>query len=198
VGSLFKNLIKFLANLNNMKTNGPWKIKDTQEKYKNPWINVREDKVIRPDGKDGIFGVVEMVHGVSVLPMDNDGYVYLTDDFHYAIKKNSIEVISGAIDKGESPLDAAKRELKEETGIIADEWINLGEVNSFTTVIKCPSIIYLARQLRFVKAEPEGTEKIQILKIKFEDALSMVMESKITHCPSCILILKVEKYLKKL
>jgi ADP-ribose pyrophosphatase len=111
-----------------MNTNGPWKIKESQEKYKNSWISVREDKVVRPDGKDGIFGVVEILEGVSVLPLDSDGYVYLTDEFHYAVEKNSIEVVSGAIDKNEKPLDAAKRELKEETGILAKKWTNLGIV----------------------------------------------------------------------
>lgn len=179
-----------------MQVNGPWKIKETQEKYKNPWISVREDKVIRPDGKDGIFGIVEMVAGVSVLPLDNEGYVYLTQEFRYAIKKDSIEVISGGIDKNEKAFDAAKRELKEETGIIADEWIDLGAVNPFTSVVKSPAEIYLARQLHFVKADPEATEKIKILKIKFEDAVDMVMESEITHGASCVLILKTARYLK--
>ena len=92
-----------------MKTNGPWKIKDSQVKYKNPWISVREDQVIRPDGKDGIFGVVEMVAGASVLPLDDDGFVYLTKEFHYAIEQDSVEVVSGAIDEGETALEAAKR-----------------------------------------------------------------------------------------
>ncbi|MCK4553978.1 NUDIX hydrolase [Candidatus Parcubacteria bacterium] len=180
-----------------MNTNGPWKIKESHKKYKNSWINVREDKVIRPDGKDGIFGVVEMVEGVSVLPFDDSGYVYLTDEFHYAVKRDSIEVVSGGIDKKETPLNAAKRELREEIGILAEEWIDLGTVDPFTTVIKSPSIIYLARKLQFVEANPEGTEQIKIIKVKFDEAFKMVMESKITHGPSCILILKVSEYLKK-
>ena len=145
-----------------MNMNGPRKIKESQEKYKDPWINVREDKVIRPDGKDGIFSVVEMVEGVSVLPLDDDGCVYLTEEFHYAIEKDSIEVVSGGIDRSEKPIEAAKRELKEETGILADKWIDLGTVNPFTTVIKSPSIIYLARDLHFSRSNPEGTELINI------------------------------------
>ncbi|MFH1427377.1 MAG: NUDIX hydrolase [Patescibacteria group bacterium] len=181
---------------NKMKTNGTWKIKDSQEKYKNPWIRVREDLVIRPDGKDGIFGVVEMVPGVSVLPFDNGGYVYLVKEFHYAIEQNSTEVISGAIDKGENNLQAAKRELKEETGITADEWVNLGTINPFTTVIKSPATMYLAKKLHFSKANPEVTEKINIIKIKFNKAVEMVMQSEITHGPSCVLILKTAEYLK--
>ncbi len=177
--------------------NGPWEIKETREKYKNPWISVREDQVIRPDGKDGIFGIVEMVAGVSVLPLDNEGYVYLTQEFRYAIKKDSIEAISGGIDNNENMLDAAMRELKEETGITADEWVDLGEVNPFTSVVESPARIYLARQLHFMKANPEATEQLEILRIKFEDVVEMVMESRITHGASCILILKAARYLEK-
>jgi len=180
-----------------MKTNGPWKIKDSQEKYKNPWIKVREDQVIRPDGKDGIFGVVEMVAGVSVLPLDDEGFIYLTKEFHYAIEQDSIEAANGAIEINESSLEAAKRELKEELGIEADVWIDLGTVNPFTTVIKSPATLYLAKSIRFSEAAPEDTEKIQTIKIKLNDALQMVMQSEITHGPSCVLILKTAEYLRK-
>lgn len=180
-----------------MKTNGPWKIKSTEEKYKNPWIRVREDQVIRPDGKDGIFGVIEMLAGISVLPIDNEGFVYLTKEFHYAIERDSIEAASGAIAEGETALDAGKRELLEELGIEADEWIDLGLVNPFTTVINSPATIFLARDIRFTTATPEGTEVIDIVKFKLEDAKDMVMRSEITHGPSCVLILKAAEYLKK-
>ncbi len=179
-----------------MTNNGPWKIKNSEEKYKNPWITVREDQVIRPDGKDGIFGVVEMVAGVSVLPLDDNGFVYLTKEFHYAIEQDSIEVVSGAIDAGENNIEAAKRELQEELGVEADEWIDLGKLNPFTTVVKSPATLYLAKGIKFIKANPEGTEKIELIKIKFDEAVKMVMDSEITHGQSCVLILKASEYLK--
>ena len=72
-----------------LRKNGPWTIKGTLQKYKNPWIEVTEDDVIRADGKLGIFGVVTMKAGVSVLPLDDDGFIYLTDEFHYAIKNRA-------------------------------------------------------------------------------------------------------------
>jgi len=179
-----------------MKTNGPWKIKESQEKYKNPWMKVREDKVIRPDGKEGICGIVEMLNGVCILPIDDDGYVYLIDLFRYALEKNSIEVVGGSINKSEEVLETAKRELKEEAGIIADEFIFLGTMYPLTTIIKSSSTLYLARKLRFVKATPEGTEQIKVLKVKLEEAVKMVMDGKIKHGPSCCLILKANEFLK--
>jgi len=179
-----------------MKNNGPWKIKKSEEKYKNPWMKVREDKVIRPDGKEGIYGVVEMLNGACILPLDDDGYVYLINQFRYTIGKNSIEVAGGSVNKGEEVLETAKRELKEEAGITADKWTFLGTIYPITTAVKISSDLYLARKLQFIKAIPEGTEKIKVLKVKLEQALEMVMDNRINHGPSCVLILKAYGYLK--
>ncbi|MDH4330835.1 MAG: NUDIX hydrolase [Candidatus Moranbacteria bacterium] len=179
------------------KRNGDFIIKKSEVKYKNPWIEVVEDQVIRPNGDDGIFGVVKMVGGVSVLALDDEGYVYLTDEFHYAIGKNDIETISGGADKGEDRLVTAKRELKEESGIEAEEWIDLGTVHPFTTVVGSMQKIFLARKLKFRKDQQEDTEDIKLVKVKFEEAVRMVMDSEITHGPSCFLILKADKYLRE-
>ncbi|MBI2607286.1 MAG: NUDIX hydrolase [Candidatus Doudnabacteria bacterium] len=180
-----------------IRKNGPWTVNETALKYKNLWIEVKEDQVTRPDGKPGIFGVVSMKPGISVLPLDDNDHAYLTDEFHYAVEQDSIEVVSGAIDENEKPLDTAKRELEEELGIKAEEWIGLGIVNPFTTVIKSPAYLFLARKLNFIKTNQEGTENIKLVKVKFGDAVRMVMESKITHGPSCVLILKAKEFLKK-
>ena len=178
------------------KRNGPFIIRESVQKYKNPWIEVTEDQVTRPDGLPGIFGIVRMLGGVSVLALDDDGYVYLTEEFHYAIGMEDIETVSGGMDGAERPLDAAKRELKEETGIEAKEWIDLGLVNPFTTVVGSSQWIFLARGLTFGEDDQEATENITLVKVKFEEAVQMVMESVITHGPSCVLILKAKEYLK--
>lgn len=199
VSKPMKNINKNLTDscITGMKQNGPYRIEKSQIKYKNPWIEVCEDKVIHPNGKPGIFGTVKMLDGVSVLALDNDGFVYLTDEFHYAVGKNSIEAVSGAIDKGEKPLETAKRELKEEAGITAKDWIYLGVVNPFTTLIKSHCHLFLAKNLSFGDAKPEETENIKIIKLKFKKTVEMVMKSQITHTGSCVLILKAKEYLEK-
>jgi 8-oxo-dGTP pyrophosphatase MutT (NUDIX family) len=106
----------------------PFKLLASAIVYKNPWISVREDKVVRPGGKEGIFGVIEMVAGSSVLPIDHEGNVLLVKEYKYAVGRVTIEVISGGIDKNETPLGAAKRELMEEIGTEAKESIELGSV----------------------------------------------------------------------
>jgi 8-oxo-dGTP pyrophosphatase MutT (NUDIX family) len=174
---------------------GPWTVIGSKTVYKNPWLSVREDSVIRPDGKPGIFGVVEMKSGVSVLPIDDEGNVYLTKEYHYAIEQETIEVVSGGIDNEESKEEAAKRELEEETGIVAKELIDLGLVDPFTTAIVSPNYLFLARDLEFSKAIPEGTENIKVIKVSIKEAIQWVMENKITHGASTTLILKAKSSL---
>lgn len=104
------------------KKNGPWTIKSTRRVYENELFKVFEDKVIKPDGKAGTYSTIKFIPGVSVLPVDDDGFIYLTKQFRYALGRIDLEVISGAIND-ESELEAAKRESKEELGIEAEEWI---------------------------------------------------------------------------
>ena len=119
----------------------------------------------------------------------------MTKKFHYAIGIDDIETASGGLDGDEEPIETAKRELKEELGIEAQEWIDLGLVNPFTTVIKSPQKMFLARKLTFGQDNQEDTEDIKLIKVKLEESVKMVMDSVITHGPSCVLILKAKEYL---
>jgi len=178
------------------KKKGPWTVTKTRIVYRNPWLTVREDEVIRPDKKRGIFGVVEQAGGVSVVPMDKEGNVYLTKEYHYAVEEISIEVVSGGIDGKETKLQAAKRELKEETGLVAQKWTYLGLENPLTTILISPNYMYLAQDLTQKEPDQEGTETIQVVKLPLRKALRMVMESRITHGASCVALLKIARLLK--
>ena len=172
-----------------MKTKGPWKIVSSKIVYKNPWMTVQEDEVIRPDGNPGIYGVAKLLPGVSILPITDDGYVYISEEYRYGIEQNSIEAMSGGIDENETPLQAAKRELHEESGIIADNWTELSMVNPMTSIINSPQYLFVAKGLKFGATNREGTEVMKIHKIKFADVYQMVLDGNITHAPTCVLIL---------
>jgi 8-oxo-dGTP pyrophosphatase MutT (NUDIX family) len=176
--------------------NGPYLILASKNIYKNPWMQLREDIVMHLSGKQGIFGVVEMKNGSSVLAVNNKNEVYLVKEFKYSIKKESVETMSGGLDNNESPLKAAKRELKEELGLEAKKWINLGYVDPFTNVIKSKNYMFLAFDLKKTKSCPDSEESIKIIKMPFKKAVTMVRQGEITHSASCVLILKAEKYLK--
>jgi len=175
---------------------GLWLVEESVQKYKNSWLELSEEKVVRPDGKPVTFATVRMKPGVSVLAMNDLSQVYLTSEYRYALGRESIEVVSGGIDEGEPAPVAARRELREELGIKAAQWIDLGLVDPFTSAIHSPATLYLARKLTLGKPEPEGTELIKVLKLDLGEAVQMVMESEITHGPSCILILKTYHFLK--
>jgi ADP-ribose pyrophosphatase len=169
---------------------GPWQITARREVYRDPWIEVDRDEVIRPDGAPGTHAVVRLKPGVSVLPVDDSGTVYLTEEFHYAVGRTTLEAVSGGIEADEDPLVCARRELEEELGIRAEQWLDLGVCDPFTSVVVSPTRLFLARSLSFGATRPEGTERIRCQGVPLAQAVQMVMESQITHAPSCVLILK--------
>lgn len=173
---------------------GPYKILGSKIVYKNPWISVIEDIVIRPDGKEGIFGVVDYGSGVSVVALDETNQIYLIKEYYYAVERYALEIPSGGIDAGETPLEAAKKELLEEAGITAKTWIELGFTDPLTMILKSPAYLFLAKDLQIVQ-DPE--KEIEVTRVPFEEAYQMVMDSLITHAPSCVAILKAKSYLDR-
>jgi ADP-ribose pyrophosphatase len=172
-----------------MMQHGPWRIVQRHDIYRDPWITLRRDDVIRPDGKPGTFSVVNLKPGVCVLALQ-DSRVYLTEEFHYGVGRTTIEAVSGGIEEGESTLGTAQRELKEELGIRAAEWLDLGVTDPFTSSVVSPTRLFLAGGLEVGAQALEGTELIRRVHMSLAEAVEMVMDGRITHGPSCILILK--------
>ena len=149
--------------------------------YENRWISVHEDEVTGPHG-DGIYGVVEMRHpAVFVVAVDADDRVCLVEVDRYTTGR-SIEVPAGGSD-GEDPLLAARRELREETGVVADEWQHLGVMNALNGIAVAPEHVYLARGVsRQDDAHETQLEEgiSRVLWVSFAEALDMVADGRIT------------------
>ncbi len=114
------------------------------------------------------------------------------------MERETLELISGGIEHGESPLGAAQRELREEGGLEANDWVDLGVVDPFTTAIRSPNHIFLARRLTQVQGRLDEGEILDTVRVPLQEALRMVMSSEITHAASCTLLLKAERYLREL
>ncbi len=175
--------------MNPIKPHGPWKIRKTDEIYRDSFIEVILDQVVRPDGRDGQHVVVSLKPGVCVLAIDSSDHLYLTREFHYGIGRESLEAVSGGIESGEAGLICAQRELREELGIEAAHWEHLSTVDPFTTVVVSPTQLFVARDLSEVHAAPEGTEQIERVVMPLSAAVAKVRAGEITHAPTCVLIL---------
>ncbi|WP_278255699.1 NUDIX hydrolase [Nocardioides convexus] len=134
-----------------------WQRRSTRTAYENPWIRVREDEVVRPDGSEGIYGVVEVRHpAVFVVPLTEDDEVVLVEVDRYTTgDRSSLEVPAGGTE-GQEPLEAARRELREETGLAAAHWQEIGRTQALVGVADAPQVVYLARGLSYAGGEAQA------------------------------------------
>lgn len=179
------------------KYSNPWQTLHTRIAYENPWIRVRHDEVIRPDGQPGIYGVVHYKNkAIGILPIDDEGYMYLIGQFRYALNRYSWEIPEGGCPEsadgveGEDPLETARRELLEETGLVAREWKLLGTAELSNSVTNELGIYFLATGLVQHEAQPEGTEKLEMRRVPFAAALQMVLTGEITDALSVMAIMR--------
>lgn len=164
----------------------PWRVLDTRGVYENPWIRVREDEVLRPDGEPGIYGVVHYKNqAVGVLPVE-DGHVYLVGQYRYPLGMYSWEIPEGG-GAGQDPLLAAKRELEEETGFTARRWEKLGEAYLSNSVSDEHAVWYVATGLVSGEQRWDGDEPpLALRRVRLEEALQMALEGEISDALSIL------------
>lgn len=176
----------------------PWQITGEKKVYDNKWINVTEYDVINPSGGKGIYGKVHFKNlAVAVVPVDAEGNIYLVGQYRFTINEYSWEIPEGGCPEGSDPLETAKRELLEETGLIAGEWTEIMQMHLSNSVTDEVAYVYLAKQLLQANAEPEETEQLQIKKLPFDTVYEMVMDGRIKDALTVTAVLKVKLMLDK-
>ncbi len=176
-----------------MEHKNPWTIVSQKLMYQNNWISVTEFDVINPGGGKGIYGKVHFKGiAVGVLLLDDELNTYLVGQYRFPLDAYSWEIPEGGSKPEEDTLETAKRELLEETGLIAYEWMPVVTMHLSNSVSDEYSITYLARQLEQRSPMPEETEKLAIKKLPFEEAYQMVEKGLITDSMSVATIQKVK------
>ncbi|NBW41473.1 NUDIX hydrolase [bacterium] len=170
---------------------GAWKRRSSRLVYENQWMKLHEDQVTTPSGTDGVYGWLELQEAVVVLAISEKDEVVLIGQERYPVQEYSWELIEGGIESSETPLQAARRELKEEAGIIPASLIPLGSpfhiANTRTNEL---AHVFLATGLEFGNAQPEETEVLQQMRLPVEEVYEMVDDGTIRDSLSIIALLR--------
>lgn len=171
----------------------PWKITGSTEVYSNPWIALTEYEVINPAGGAGIYGKVHFKNfAIGVVPLDDDLNIWLVGQYRFVLGRYSWEIPEGGCPLGTDPLDTAKRELAEETGMTASQWLKIMDIDLSNSVCDEVGHIFLARGLCFGEASPEETEELSVKKVSLDDAYRMVLDGEITDSISVVAIMRIK------
>jgi len=181
-----------------MENANPWKTIESNKIYENNWIGLTEHQVINPSGGKGIYGEVHFKNiAIGILPLDENLNTWLVGQYRFPIKAYSWEIPEGGGALLGDPLDAAKRELAEETGLVATEWIEIQRMHLSNSVSDELAIIYIAKDLTPGVSSPEETEQLVVKKLPFIDVYNMVINGEITDSMSVAAILKTKILLQE-
>jgi 8-oxo-dGTP pyrophosphatase MutT (NUDIX family) len=175
------------------ETHNPWTVLNERIVYDNKWIGLTEYDVLNPSGGKGIYGKIRFKNlAIGILPLDEKGNTWLVGQYRFTLDAYSWEIPEGGGDPALPPVESARRELLEETGLVAAEWLPLMEMHLSNSVSDERAYIFLARGLEQREAEPEETEQLVVRKLPFEEAYRMVETGEITDSMSVASILKVK------
>lgn len=160
------------------------------------FMRVKRDQVLLPGGREGEREYIMHPGAVLVIPMLEDGRLVLERQFRYPLRQVFIELPAGKIDPNENPLFTGQRELQEETGYTASEWIYLAAQHPCIGYSDEIIHIYLARGLTAGHHQRDADEALQIFEVHYQDCLRMVQTGEITDGKTIIALFWLEKYLQ--
>jgi 8-oxo-dGTP pyrophosphatase MutT (NUDIX family) len=172
----------------------PWRRHSRRVAYENAWIQVLHDEVTRPDGQPGIYGVVHFRgRAVGVVAIDELDRVILVGQFRYTVDRYSWEIPEGGVPFDEDPLEGARRELREETGIEAASWQEIAAFDLSNSISDEVGLLYLATDLSYGEPAPDGTEDLRLRRVPFDEVMAMVDRGEIPDAMSQLALERVAR-----
>ena len=172
---------------------GPWTTLKEELRYRSPWIEVSQHEVIDPGGRNGIYGVIHFVNlAIGIVPIDEDLNTWIVGQYRYPTQRYSWEIPEGGGRRDIPPVESAKRELREEAGIMAQHWSELLRMDLSNSASDEHAIIYLAQGLTLHDPEPEHDEELALRKLPFEELYQLVMRGEILDSLTVAAVMKVK------
>jgi ADP-ribose pyrophosphatase len=163
-----------------------------EEIYDGSIVHVVRDTIELPNGKPATREVCLHIGAVAVIPVTDDGCVIMERQYRYPHSRVFLEIPAGKLDsKDEIPLEAAKRELREETGAIAEKFTYLGKFIPSPAILSEVIHMYLAEGLSFGECDPDEDEFLEVERIPLDKLYSMAMNGEIEDGKTQVAILRV-------
>jgi 8-oxo-dGTP pyrophosphatase MutT (NUDIX family) len=174
------------------ETKNPWTVLSLATVYENEWIRVDHHEVLDPSGGPGVYGAIHFKHqATGVVPIDENGNVILVGQYRFPVHGYSWEIPEGGGSHSVTAVESAQRELREECGLVARRWIEIQGMDLSNSVTDERSTTFLAWEFSEVGAQPDETEKLQIARVPFWDAVERVKRGEIRDSISVAALLRV-------
>lgn len=176
-----------------MTKRGPWTTLKEEVRYDTPWISVSHHDILDPSGRAGIYGVVHFKNlAIGVVPLDKDLNTWIVGQYRYPIQAYSWEIPEGGGRRDIPPLDSARRELREEAGIVAERWTEVLRMDLSNSASDEHAILYVAQDLSFFDPEPDHNEELALRKLPFQALYDMVVRGEVRDSLTVAAVLRVK------
>ena len=176
----------------------PWRTLEEKVAFDCPYFRVRQDNVSISNDITRIYNSIRMkFFGVCIVPVDQTGHVTLVGQYRYVLNKFTWELPGGGARHGDTPVQSAITELKEETGCEAEHWLKIAEGAVSPGISDEVSQGYVAWGLRYGEAHPEPGEHLSVKRVKFREAVSMALEGTIGNLVGTTTLLAIQARAEK-